>query len=94
VSRSVKVSVAGQQLAVRTSAKPAYIKELASFVTAKIEEARLSGRTVTTQSLAILAAMNIADELYQLRDSQKQLKRQVQETSQRILRYLEQETEL
>jgi cell division protein ZapA len=94
VSRSVKVSVAGQQLAVRTSAKPAYIKELASFVTAKIEEARQSGRTVTTQSVAILAAMNIADELYRLRESQKQLKRQVRETSQRILRYLEQETEL
>jgi cell division protein ZapA len=94
VSRSVKVSVAGQQLAVRTSAKPTYIKELASFVTAKIEEARQSGRTVTTQSVAILAAMNIADELYRLRENQKQLKRQVRETSQRILRYLEQETEL
>lgn len=94
MSRSVKVSVAGQQMAVRTSAKPAYIKELASFVTAKIEEARQSGRSVSTQSLAILAAMNIADELYQLRENQKQLKRQVRETSQRILRHLEQEAEL
>lgn len=94
MTRSVKVSVAGQELAVRTSAKPAYLQELASFVTAKIEEARMSGRRVTTQSLAILAAMNIADELYQLRESQKQLKQQVKERSERILRYLDREAEL
>lgn len=63
-------------------------------MTAKIEEARMSGRRVTTQSLAILAAMNIADELYQLRESQKQLKQQVKERSERILRYLDREAEL
>lgn len=54
----------------------------------------MSGRRVTTQSLAILAAMNIADELYQLRESQKQLKQQVKERSERILRYLDKEAEL
>jgi len=93
VNRSVKVSVAGQQLAVRTSAKPAYLKELAAFVTSKVDEAKRSGRTVTTQSLALLAAMNIADELYQLRESQKQLKQQIRERSKRILRYLNREVE-
>ena len=61
-------------------------------MTSKVEEARRSGRTVTTQSVALLAAMNIADELYQLRESQRQLKRQVRVKSQRILRYLDQAT--
>ena len=93
MSRSVKVSVAGCELAVRTTAKPAYLQELAAFVTSQVEEARRSGRTVSTQSAALLAAMNIADELYQLRESQRQLKRQVREKSQRILRYLDQEVE-
>lgn len=91
VSRSVTVSVAGQKLKVRTDAKPKYVKELASFVEAKIKEAKRSGRTVTTQSLALLAAMNIADELFQLRSEQEDLKRQVREKSQRILRYLDRE---
>lgn len=75
----------------RTSAKPAYLRELARFVTSKVDEAKKSGRTANTQSLALLAAMNIADELYQLRESQSQLKREVREKSQRILRYLDQE---
>lgn len=89
MNRSVKVLVAGQRLAIRTSAQPAYVEELARFVTDKVEELRASGRAMTTQSLALLAAMNIADELYQLRERQEQLKRQVREKSERILRYLD-----
>lgn len=94
MSRSVKVSVAGQKIALRTDAKPKYVKELASFVSAKMEEVKSGGKTVTTQSLALLAALQIADELYQLRKSQEQLKRQVKERTQRILRYLESEADL
>jgi cell division protein ZapA len=89
VTRSVKVSVAGQQFSVRTDAQPKYLQELADFVTAKMDEVRRSGRTITTQSLALLAAMNIADELYQLRASQRELKRQVREKTERILNHLE-----
>jgi cell division protein ZapA len=91
VSSSVKVSVAGQKISLRTDAKPKYVQELASYVTRKIEEVKVGGRTATTQSLALLAAMQIADELYQLRRSQEQLKRQVRERTERILRHLERE---
>ena len=94
MNRSVKVSVAGHQLAIRTNAKTAYVRELADFVTGKIEELKSAGSTATTQSLALLAALNIADELYRLRESQRQLKQQVREKSERILRYLDREAEL
>lgn len=87
----MKVSVAGTRLSVRTDAKPKYVKELAEYVTAKMEEAGASGRVITTQTLALLAAMTIADELFELRESQHELKRQVRERSERILRYLDRE---
>jgi cell division protein ZapA len=89
VSRSVKVTVAGQKLAIRTTAKPKYVKELASYVTGKVDEIRKTGRIQSTQQLALLAAMNIADELVQLRESEAALKRQVHEKTQKILEYLE-----
>ena len=63
VSRSVKVSLAGHKLSLRTDAKPRYIKELADYVNAKIEQAKASGKIATTQALALLAALTIADEL-------------------------------
>jgi cell division protein ZapA len=87
----VKISIAGQRFALRTDAKPKYVKELADFVTSKIEEAKRSGKIATTQSLALLAAMSIADELHQLRERQQKLELEVRRRSQTILRYLDQE---
>ncbi len=89
MSRSVKISLGGQKLSLRTDAKPRYIKELADYVNAKIEQARSSGKIATTQSLALLAAMTIADELFQAREEKVELERQVRERTRRILRYLE-----
>lgn len=90
MSRSVKVTVAGQKLSIRTNAKPTYVKELASFVSDQLDQVRGAGRTATTQSLALLAAMNIADELFQLRETHQQLKREVREKTTRLLLHLEQ----
>jgi cell division protein ZapA (FtsZ GTPase activity inhibitor) len=85
------VSVAGFHLSLKTDAKPRYIKELADYVTAKIDHAKASGRVASTQALALLAAMTIADELHQLRADKADLERQVRERTQRILRTLEAE---
>ena len=89
MSRSVKVTVAGQTLAIRTDARPGYVRELAELVDSKIAEVKSATRTVSTQSLALLVALNLADELQQLRDDQRELKRQVRERSDRILGYLD-----
>lgn len=94
MTRSVKVEIAGQRFSIRTDAKPKYVKELAAYVTKKIAEARKTGKIATTQSLALLAAMSIADDLFQERESRKRLQRRVREKSQKILRYLNQEAKL
>ena len=91
MSRSVKVSVGGQRLSLKTDAKARYIKELADYVTSKIDQAKSTGKIATTQSLALLAALTIADELYQTREQLERLERQVRERTQRILRYLDAE---
>jgi cell division protein ZapA len=94
VTRSVRVSIAGQTFSVRTDASPRYVRELASFVDRRIADAKDAGRAVTTQSLALLAALSIADELHQARDSRTKLKRRVRETSENILRVLDAESSL
>jgi cell division protein ZapA len=88
VKRPISVTVANQRFQLKTEANPAYVRRLAAYVDEKLDEARRSGRTVATQSLALLAAMNIADELLQLRDSHEALKRDVRDRSRRILEYL------
>ena len=91
MSRQVKVTLAGQKFAVRTDARPKYVRELAAFVTEKMDEAKKSGKVVTTQALALLAAMSIADDLFQQREAERELRREIAEKSKKILRYLDKE---
>jgi cell division protein ZapA len=84
VKRSVTVEVAGQKLTLRTEAGEDYLHELARFVNDKIAEVKTSTRTFSTHALAILAALNIADELFQAQKGQAELRRRVREKAQRI----------
>jgi cell division protein ZapA (FtsZ GTPase activity inhibitor) len=90
VKRSVTVVVAGQPIALKTEAAPGYVEELAEFVNARIDEVRTAG-VVNTQALALLAALNIADDLHRLRAREGKLRREVRERARRIIRTLERE---
>ena len=89
MKRAVTVTVAGQKLAIKTSARSKYVRELAALVTEKVDEVKAAGRPASTQATVLLAAMNLADELLQLRESHRQLKLEVRERSKRILRQLD-----
>ncbi len=91
VSRSVRVSIAGSDFSVRTDAKPKYVRELARYVEEKMSAAKRGGRGMSTQTLVMLAAMGIADELIQLQTEQREFRREVRERSEQILRTLERE---
>ena len=92
--RSLTVKVAGQTLTLKTDADPTYVESLARFVTAKIDEAKKSTRTVATQNLVLLTALNIADDLFQQRREESLLRKNVQARSKRILELLDKEDKL
>lgn len=67
-TRVVNVEIHGQRYAIRSELEPQYIGELAAFVDEKL---RLTAREVQTTDqvrIAVLAALNIADELFRARD--------------------------
>lgn len=85
------MTIAGQRYAVRTDSDETYVAQLAAYVDAKMREVRRATRLVPTHSVAILAALQIADELQRERRSRGELRREVRERSRAILRYLERE---
>jgi cell division protein ZapA len=64
--RVVHVEVHGQKYPIKTTLDPDYVHELAEFVDQRMRKAALSAPSSDTLGLAILAAMNIADELRRL----------------------------
>ncbi len=74
-SNVVKVNILGQEYVISTSADPRYIKEVAAYMNEKMEELKNSGIDANSQQLkiAVLAGMNITDELFAQKANQKKL---------------------
>jgi cell division protein ZapA len=91
VKRSVGVEIAGQRYAIRTDADEAYVNALARYVDGKIAEAKRATRTVSTHQVVILAALNIADELFREQRLRADLRSKIRERAQQALERLEEE---
>ena len=68
VKRRVEVSVMGLPLSVRTEREDAWIHGLAAQVSRRLEELRRAAPRANPQQLAILVALNLAEELQQERE--------------------------
>jgi len=69
----VKIEIYGQAYNVQADENEAYLKELAAYVDAKMRTVAEATRTVDSVRVAVLAALNIADELHTIRRRQDAL---------------------
>ena len=67
-TRVVNVEIHGQPYAIRSRLDAAYVAELAAYVDGKIRLAMRESPAGDTLKIAVLAAINIADEYFRARD--------------------------
>jgi cell division protein ZapA len=67
----VQVEIFGQSYTVRAGADPGYVEALAAHVDAQMREVSKSAGAVDSVRVAVLAALNIADECFRLRTDLK-----------------------
>jgi cell division protein ZapA len=70
--RVVPVDIHGQRYPIRSALEPEYVAKLASYVDEKIRASAESTPTGDSLRLAVLAALNIADELFRCRDTTRE----------------------
>lgn len=66
-SRVVHVDIHGQRYAVRSDLDPDYIGELAAYLDEKMRLASQELQSVDVLRIAVIAALNVADELFRAR---------------------------
>jgi cell division protein ZapA len=91
VKRSVSVQIAGVRYSLKTDEDERWVKQVAALVDAKMREVQKHTRTVDTQSVAVLAALQVAEELFAERRDTRELRKSIREKSQSLLDYLERE---
>ncbi|HJU10549.1 MAG TPA: cell division protein ZapA [Candidatus Binataceae bacterium] len=82
--KGVNVEIMGQQLIVASDAGDEWARTLAEAVDQKIKAIRANSQTVNSTNLAILAALNFAEELERLRRDHAELLSHLQQLSRRL----------
>jgi cell division protein ZapA len=87
--RVVPVEIHGQRYPIRSTLEPEYVARLAAYVDEKIRAAAETTPTGDSLRLAVLAALNIADELFRCRDTTKRRDGQLAERAGELERLLD-----
>ena len=86
----IKVKILGQDYVVRSSAGQKYLNEVSSYVNGKMEEIKASGIDDSQQlRIAILAAMNITDELFTYKKEKEKFVNKVEAKTIAITEFIE-----
>ncbi len=89
--RSVTVTIYGQEYTLKGEAEPDYVEKVAQFVDRKMREVSESSTVVATTKIAILAAINIADELFRERRKRQEALAMLDDRTGQIAALLEKE---
>lgn len=85
---SVKVAILGEEYALRSDATPEHTRAVAEHVDGAVRQVMQSGTVVETHKAAILAALQIADELLRARASLAEMTEAVEQLSGEVRRWL------
>jgi cell division protein ZapA len=85
----IPVEIRGQRYPIRSSLDPEYVGRLAMYVEEKMRAASDSTPTGDPLRLAVLAALNIADELFRCRDTNRERDGELAERASELERILD-----
>lgn len=85
----VEIKVLGQTFTVKSDAEENHIREVARYVNEKIEEILAKTRTVSSLNVAILAALNIADDLLKEKERRKSMLDAIEAQSRELVERIE-----
>ena len=87
--RVVPVDIHGQRYPIRSGLDPEYVARLATYVDEKMRAAADSTPTGDSLRLAVLVALNIADELFRCRDTTRARDGRLAERAEELERLLD-----
>ena len=90
MSGVVTVDIAGQRYPIRSGLEPAYIVELAAYVDKKKRALAESTPSTDTLGLAILVALNLADEYFRARQTESSSQGELHERALRLEQLVDQ----
>ena len=83
------IKVLGQEFSVLSDTGDDHVEHVVEYVNGKAEEISKASRSVTTLNIAILVALNIADEYLRFKGEKDLIFTQLESNSSQLIRYIE-----
>ena len=85
----VTVTVQNVELVIRTDKSPEYVQELAEFVDERIKKISQNTPCVSSLKVSFVAAIDLANELFELRQKNKEIEDTVKNKTEELVGLLE-----
>jgi cell division protein ZapA len=89
LKKSYKIRILGQELSVLSDAEDEQVANVVQFVNKKIEEVLQARDGLKTLNVAILAALNISEELLKLKGINRELCDQLESRAEKLIQLIE-----
>lgn len=90
---AVKVQILGNEYLLRSSASEGQVRRVAAHLNARINEVVNGSNPSSTLAAVVLAALNITNELLQLKDSQERFYKEIEANTERLLDKIEEQSQ-
>ena len=87
--RVVSVEIHGMRYPIRSTLDPSYVAHLAAYVDAKLQAAAEEAPTSESVKVAVVAALNIADDYFRLREAEPDLGEEIRKRAEEIERLVD-----
>jgi cell division protein ZapA len=88
--RVVRVSIMGQEYPIRADADDEYIREIAAFLDERMRAVHQAEPSRPPLKIAILAALNLTDELFTLRRERQEIVERFEQKAKEFSQHLDQ----
>ena len=89
---TTQVEIFGKKYTIRSDSDPSYTAEVADFVDKKIREVAENYSAISSHKIYILASINIANDLFQIRKEHEDKNLQSDERIERLIKMIEENT--
>ena len=84
MKKALDVEILGQKFTISSDAEEGYMLKVAGYVDGKMQELMQASKPVAKTNVAMLAALNIADEFHRLKDSHEAILNRLDQMSKKI----------
>jgi cell division protein ZapA len=91
MKKALNVEILGQKFTISSDAEEGYMLKVAGYVDGKMQELMQSTKPVAKSNVAMLAALNIADEYHRLKDTHEAILTRLDQLSRKLSMTLSEE---